>query len=55
MEMVVENRILNLENSRIPASGTFSSITIGKKEMISVKWDKNREILHKRIFGDYKE
>lgn len=55
MEMVVENRILDLENARIPASGTFSSITIGKKDMISVKWEKNREILHKRIFGDYKE
>ncbi|MBQ8316337.1 MAG: LCP family protein [Lachnospiraceae bacterium] len=52
MEMVVENRILNLENSRIPASGTFSSVTIGKADMIQVKWDKNREILHKRIFGD---
>ena len=55
MEMVVENRILNLENARIPASGTFSSVTIGKADMISVKWDKNREILHKRIFGDFKE
>ena len=55
MENVVENRILNLENARIPASGTFSSVTIGKADMISVKWDKNREILHKRIFGEYKE
>ncbi len=55
METVVENRILNLESARIPASGTFSSVTIGKADMISVKWDKNREILHKRIFGDYKE
>lgn len=55
MEMVVENRILNLENARIPASGTFSSVIIGKAEMLSVKWEKNREILHKRIFGDYKE
>ncbi len=55
MEMVVENRILNLESSRIPASGTFSSVTIGKAEMIQVRWDKNREILHKKIFGDYKE
>jgi len=55
MEMVVENRILNLESARIPASGTFTDVTIGKAEMISVKWDKNREILHKRIFGDFKE
>ncbi len=55
MEMVVENRILNLESARIPASGTFSSVDIGGADMIQVKWDKNREILHKRIFGDYKE
>lgn len=55
MEMVVENRILSLDNSRIPASGTFSSVKVGGADVISVKWDKNREILHKRIFGDYKE
>ena len=55
MEMVVENRILNLENARIPASGTFSSVKVGGADVISVRWDKNREILHKRIFGDYKE
>jgi len=55
MEMVVENRILNLENARIPASGTFSSVKIGGADVIQVKWDRNREILHKRIFGDYKE
>ena len=52
MEMVVENRILDLENYRIPVSGTFSSVKIGGADMISVKWEKNKEALHKKIFGD---
>lgn len=52
MEMVVENRILNLESFRIPVSGTFSSVKIGGADMISVKWEKNRQDLHKKIFGD---
>jgi len=52
METVVENRILNLENFRIPVSGTFSSVKIAGADVISVKWEKNRQELHKRIFGD---
>lgn len=52
MEKVVENRILNLENFRIPVSGQYDSAKVGGADVIIVKWDKNREILHKKIFGD---
>ena len=52
MLTVLDNRITKLEEFRIPVSGTFSSVKIGGADVISVKWDKNIQELHKRIFGD---
>lgn len=52
MLTVLDNRITKLEEFRIPVSGTFSSVKIGGADVISVKWDKNIQELHKKIFGD---
>ena len=51
MEMVVENRILNLESMRVPMSGTFTDATVGKSEVIRVDWEKNIDKLHSTIFA----
>ncbi len=52
METVVENRILNLVNFRIPVSGTYDSAKVGGADVIIVRWAKNIEALHNKIFGD---
>jgi uncharacterized membrane protein YcaP (DUF421 family) len=52
METVVENRILNLVNYRIPVSGTYDSAKVGGADVIIVRWAKNIEALHNKIFGD---
>lgn len=54
METVVENRIMSLENFRIPVSGSFEDARIGNELVIVVKWAKNIEELHTKIFGDVK-
>lgn len=51
MEMVVENRILNLVPMRVPMAGTFTDATVGKSEVIRVDWEKNIEKLHGTIFS----
>ncbi len=51
MEMVVENRILNLESMRVPMAGTFTDATVGKSEVIRVDWEKNIDKLHSTIFA----
>lgn len=52
MEMVVENRILNLESFRIPISGSFHDVYVGQDQVIQVDWPRNATELHKKIFGD---
>ena len=54
MEMVVENRIMSLENFRIPISGSFQDVKMGGDigDVIVVTWSKNIDALHKKIFGD---
>jgi len=55
METVVENRILNLENFRVPVSGSFEDAYVGDSLVILVnKWAKNIDELHMKIFGDVK-
>lgn len=51
MEMVVENRILDLVPMRVPMSGTFTDATVGKSDVIRVDWEKNIEKLHGTIFS----
>lgn len=52
LETVVEERILDLENFRIPVSGSFEDAKIGGSDVILVKWAKNIEALQNKIFGD---
>ena len=54
METVVENRIMSLENFRIPISGSFQDVKMGGDigDVIVVTWSKNIDALHKKIFGD---
>ena len=55
METVIDNRILTLESFRIPVSGTFSDVYVGKERVLLVTgWAKNIDELHKKIFGDVK-
>jgi len=51
MEMVVENRILNLESLRVPMAGTYTGATVGKSDVIRVDWEQNIEKLHSTIFA----
>ena len=52
MESVVENRILSLENYRVPVSGSFKDAKINGEWVIIVEWAKNIDALHEKIFGD---
>lgn len=52
METVVENRIINLEAFRIPVAGTYEDARVGGSEVLVVKWAKNIEQLHNKIFGE---
>lgn len=53
METVVENRILSLENFRVPVSGSFEDAYVGESRVLLItKWAKNIDELHKKIFGD---
>ena len=53
METVVENRILSLENFRVPISGTFDDVYVGEARVLLVTgWSKNIDALHEKIFGD---
>lgn len=52
LETVVENRILNLESYRIPVAGTYEDARVGGAEVLLVKWSKNIEQLHNKIFGE---
>lgn len=51
LEMVVENRILTLESFRIPVAGGYENATVGKADILRVKWDKNITELHNKIFA----
>ena len=53
METVVENRILSLENFRVPISGTFDDVYVGEARVLLITgWSKNIDALHEKIFGD---
>lgn len=52
LETVVENKILNLDTLRIPASGTFEDATIADAEVIIVKWTQNIKLLQETIFAE---
>ena len=52
LETVVEERITDLENFRIPVSGSFEDAKIGGSDVILVRWAKNIEALQNKIFGD---
>ena len=51
LELVIEERILELETSQIPAKSTFTDTYIGKMSVLSVNWPANAEILQEFIFG----
>ena len=51
LELVIEERILTLETSQIPAKGTFTDTYIGKMSVLSVNWPANAKILQEFIFG----
>ena len=51
LELVIEERILELETSQIPAKGTFTDTYIGKMSVLSVNWPANAKILQEFIFG----
>lgn len=51
LELVIEERILTLETSQIPAKGTFTDTYIGKMSVLSVNWPENAKILQEFIFG----
>ena len=55
LELVIEERILTLETSQIPAKGTFTDTYIGQMSVLAVNWPKNAEILQEFIFGPKEE
>ena len=52
LESVVEERILSLESMRIPVSGSFENVYVGKAQVLRVDFEKNINALHKFIFGE---
>ncbi len=52
LETVVEDRILTLENFRIPISGSFDDVYVGEARVLVPNWSKNIDALHKKIFGN---
>jgi len=53
LEMVVEERILSLNQMRIPISGSYEDVRVGGVgEVLVVKWQNNIDALYKFIFGD---
>ena len=55
LELVIEERILTLETSQVPAKGTYSDTYVGKMSVLSVNWAENSRILQDFIFGPEEE